>query len=58
MSVRGGLDVVYLNKQGQNLLDQSTPNYYSVDKMKLYFLEKGKKTWLIIQRVTAQVELH
>jgi hypothetical protein len=44
ISLRGGLDVVYLNKQGQNLLDQSTPNYYSVDKMKLYFLEKGKKT--------------
>jgi hypothetical protein len=42
--VRASLDIVYLNKQGQNLLDESTPDQYSPDKMKLYFIERGIKT--------------
>jgi len=44
MEVRGNLEIVLLNKQGQNLLMNTTPGHYSTEKMKLYFLEYGKKT--------------
>ncbi len=44
--IKGDLNIVYLNSQGQDLLNRSTSDFYPMDKMKLYYLENGKKVEL------------
>lgn len=43
MNVQGTLSIVYKNAQGQNLLDESTPGYYSTEDMKLFHIIAGQK---------------
>ncbi|WP_081208916.1 hypothetical protein [Salegentibacter sediminis] len=41
--VATGLDLVFLNEDGEDLLNPSTKNHLSRDKMALYYLVDGKK---------------
>ena len=43
MDLRTSLDILFLDKKGNNLLKASTEGHFLLGEMKLFFIEKGRK---------------
>lgn len=43
VNIRIGLDIIFLNSKGENLLQNETTEHYIFEDMKLFFLRSGKE---------------